>query len=1013
MASNVELSLVIKALDQTKAAFQSAASNVTTLKGKVSTGFSGMATHFKNFAGGATKHVIGSIKSMLTSIGPLLGIAGFAGLALSIKKTVDAYGAFDTAMKNVQKTTGMTGDELATLGDTFKKMSTIIPKSASELSEIGAVAGQLGIQGSENIAVFTESVAKVSVALGMAEEDAATAMAKLAAAFQEPVENVERFASSVNELENTTAAASKEIISSMVKMAPGAATLGILSQESAALGATLVSMGVDGARAGTELNRVFTESAIKWRDMAEMMSMDSATAAQMMEEDFMGFFMKFLQHLQAMPSDVERLAVANEVFGAVGAKAVNGLVLNYDALIKNLGTANDAYAEGNSLTKEAETFYGSFENQIKLLKNQLNLAAISVGERLAPALLRAGAYITENVLPAFMGFAGKVGDIFSDIATEVWPVIEALGQKLAGVFESLLPTIKEVLKETARGYIDFGSHAAEGVSKLGSKLKEVVIDSGAVSAAMQVFRDIMVITGEVVGFVANKLADMIAWLQKNYALIPGLKQLVDTVKILKDGIHKLAEKFRDEEDYLRGIEEATRDLTDAKEDLIEANERLAGAGEDLASTLKETSLWSARLQRLEDKSKASSDKLAKARAIAAAALENYGEGSKEAEEALAALAIAEAEHEANTEDYSDALEETVDRLVDTGVASDELKGKFYKFKDAQEDVIAASEEVNDALSGVEDAEGALASKTDSVTGEVTDNFSGMRSGIVSTLTELGSDFVAFGEDTLSHIKSGVESLASSFVDLGKWVAGKIVEGLEWLWDLLPSWLKDILSGGGGAAATSAAAGSVVSSTGGTTTTGGSSGSRGSSSSVASSVASAATNAASSAVSAATNAASSAASAATSATSAANSAASSAVSSIANAVSSVASAATSAVSSAVSAATSAATSAVSAVTSAASSAVSAATSAVSSAASAVSGALSGVLGSYQTGGYVQETGLAYLHRGEYVVPKKEQRSNLVTVENVTYFNAPIYGVDDLNRLLDDHDRELLKKIRMAI
>ena len=1102
--SDVELSLIIKALDQTKAAFTSAAGNVTTLKSKVATGFGGMVTNFKNFATGATKHVVGALKSILTHIGPLLGIVGFAGLGLSIKKSVDAFGEFDTGMKTVQKTTGMAGDELAALGDTFKEMSKEIPKSAAELADIGAVAGQLGIQGAENIAIFTKTISEVSVAMDMTAEDAATSMAKIAAAFQEPVTNVEKFGSAINALENTTAAAGVEIIGAMTRMAASGAQLGLTTDQAAALGATLIAMGIPAEKAGTELNTAFTKIALNWDKMAAQMGMSTETAAKMMEEDFMGFFLKYLgylndakpstddftrandklavatrslggalkdegaytddlieleedvsdalgdviekrqvaskaiadygadseiakkaildlaaaeqsantallgynaglsEHAQTLidsgvasseltdafadlknkaaeiPESVQRIATVTETIGAIGGKAVLSLASSYDPLITNLQTANEEYEKGTALSKEAEVFYGSFENQMKLLKDQFNLVAISIGEKLAPALLKMGGYITDNILPAFMSFVDKIGPVISKIGDELWPAIEEVG------------------KGIARTFADIAAHAKEGLSALGTELKETVIDSGAVSAAMETMRDIGVLLGEVLGFVADKIAWLIDWLQKTAVI----ESFVVFIGGLRAGIHALADQFRDEEDYIRGVEEATNDLEGAKRRLIDANKELYESTTDLADSLKDANMWTAGLTALEQESQVSEAELTKAREEAAKAIEDYGKDSPQAIAALKRLETAEHKSKTSTEKYQKALEETVGTLVETGVASDDLEERYYDFIDAGEDVIDANEDVIDSLEDVEDAENDLEDSTRTTTDNVAGEFRDMKDDIAGT-------FSTFGSDIKSKLVSSVENLSDDFIDLGKWIAGKLMEGLEWLWDLLPDWIKELLGGGGGGAATSTSAAAATSTAATSSVANGTTSAATGAVSAVSSAATSAVSAVSSAVSAVTSAATNATSAATSAATNVASTATSAVSSVASAVNSAVSSVASAATSIASAVTSAVSSATSAATSAVSSAVSAVTSAGSSVASAVSSALGGLFSSsgptYQSG---ELMGTGLVAQSRYNPPQQM----IGTPIDIAYnFNAPIYGVDNLKALLEEHDRDLLKKI----
>jgi len=62
-------------------------------------------------------------------------------------------------MDKVQVTTGMTNEELKGLKTEMIELSTSLPTSAVELAKIAVVAGQLGIEGTDNIKSFTTTIA--------------------------------------------------------------------------------------------------------------------------------------------------------------------------------------------------------------------------------------------------------------------------------------------------------------------------------------------------------------------------------------------------------------------------------------------------------------------------------------------------------------------------------------------------------------------------------------------------------------------------------------------------------------------------------------------------------------------------------------------------------------------------------------------------------------------------------------------------------------------------------------
>lgn len=414
--------ILIKAKDLTGAAFASTKMKLAAMKtsvGKVGTSYMTLGSKITSVMSAALMPI-------------MLVVAAVYSIGKAVGSVLTSFGDFDTAMKAVEKTTGMAKGDIDKLATAFSEMSTAMPLDAKALAEIGAVAGQLGIKGVENIETFTETVAKVSVALQMTAEEAATSMAKIGNAFQLPITDVNNFASSINSLENTTAAAGSEIIGSITRMAASGAQLGLTVDQAAALGATLISTGMAAERVGTRLNRAFTEMAKKTDVMAEQMGVSNEEMRRSIETDVMGALNDYLVMLGNTPSAIDRITKANKVFGAIGGKAIAMLAGNYGALQTNLETANVAMQEGTSLHEEYLVFASSFDAQMEILKNKINIFAMDIGKKLAPAILSIGTSFTDTVIPGLVTF----GEEISKQTRETWPnfkkaVSEAFG-KLVG-----------------------------------------------------------------------------------------------------------------------------------------------------------------------------------------------------------------------------------------------------------------------------------------------------------------------------------------------------------------------------------------------------------------------------------------------------------------------------------------------------------------------------------------------------------------------------------------------------
>jgi TP901 family phage tail tape measure protein len=101
------------------------------------------------------------------------------GIGAVTKESIGIGIAFESAFANVKKTVDASDAELSQMREQFRELSTIIPVTASELANVGASAGQLGIA-KDQIVSFTRIMADLGVATNMTAETAATEFARFA-----------------------------------------------------------------------------------------------------------------------------------------------------------------------------------------------------------------------------------------------------------------------------------------------------------------------------------------------------------------------------------------------------------------------------------------------------------------------------------------------------------------------------------------------------------------------------------------------------------------------------------------------------------------------------------------------------------------------------------------------------------------------------------------------------------------------------------------------------------------
>ena len=385
-------------------------------------GFDQARNKVKGFGGSIKKHGM-AVGAGMTAIG--------IGAKVMSNRVTESFMNIDSAMAGVRKTTGMTKPEIAEMKEEFIALSKTMPTAAHELASIGAVAGQLGITGKENILDFTKSVAMMSTAFDMSEESAATAMAKMANIYDIPISEVSRLGSAINVLGNTTAAKESQIMDYSMSLGAAAKQLGFTSQETIAMGATLISMGMDASDAGTRLNSAFTSMGAKSEKAGALLGMTGEEFKRAFSQDQMGVMQAMVAELGKIEDPLERNTVAAEVFGRVGAKAINALGGDLQGLTTNLENANKGYAENTSLTEEYANATDTLAAKLEIANNKTEAAAIAMGGAMAPATI-AMAEATSMAAGLIEGLPGPMQSAVG-ISMKLSESFIALGPALMGI----------------------------------------------------------------------------------------------------------------------------------------------------------------------------------------------------------------------------------------------------------------------------------------------------------------------------------------------------------------------------------------------------------------------------------------------------------------------------------------------------------------------------------------------------------------------------------------------------
>ena len=322
-----------------------------------------------------------------------------------IESTQEAI-KFESVMADVRKVVDFdTPEQFKAMSGDILKLSTELPMAAEGIAQIVAAGGQSGIA-REDLLAFAESATKMGIAFDITADQAGDMMAKWRTAFKMNQEEVVALADKVNYLGNTTAASAPLISDVVTRIGPLGEVGGVASGEIAALGASMVGVGIPSEVAATGIKNLILgmaagEGATKTQAEAfYALGMSAEEMASRMQVDAKGAIIDVMKAIRELDKD-KQAAVLKDLFGKESIGAIAPLLGNLENLQENFDKVADAAKYAGSMEAEYAARSQTTENQIQLAKNAMDALQINIGSALLPTIGK----IMEAVAPVLQGFA--------------------------------------------------------------------------------------------------------------------------------------------------------------------------------------------------------------------------------------------------------------------------------------------------------------------------------------------------------------------------------------------------------------------------------------------------------------------------------------------------------------------------------------------------------------------------------------------------------------------------------
>jgi TP901 family phage tail tape measure protein len=413
----------------------------------------------------------------------------------------------ESAMADVRKVVDFaTPEGLGQLQAQLEALSRTIPLTASQLADIAAAGGQLGIA-APDLPDYTETVAKAATAFDMIPQEAGLAMAKLANVYSIPVHEIGTLGDAINQLSNNAAASAPEIVDALTR-AGNAARFGLAAKETAAYATAMIALGETPERAGTALNfllqrlQTATRQTPKFQEALAEIGYTAEQLERAVAEGPNAALMALIETLGQLDAQAG-MGVLTGLVGTEHSAKIAKLVGNIDETRRVMGLVANESAYAGSMQAEFAARADTTANRLQLLANRVDELKRALGSallpvieqlsnRLTPLLQRIQTWIAANPALASnitlaVAALGAMGVVLGPIIMGVGMLVGGMGL-LAGGLGAVTATLGTL--GGALGAIKLGGLAASfrgmaaGVMMTPGPLSKVLLVLRGIGAAL-------------------------------------------------------------------------------------------------------------------------------------------------------------------------------------------------------------------------------------------------------------------------------------------------------------------------------------------------------------------------------------------------------------------------------------------------------------------------------------------------------------------------------------------------
>lgn len=517
----------------------------------------------------------------------------FAALKNFVSATqeyVDAYATIDDAMSAVQKTTGMTREEVEALKNSLQNIDT--RTSTEELLKIAEIGGRIGLA-KEEIEAFARSVDVANVALGDSfqggAEEIATVLGKIRGAFQDTKEmGIEdafnAIGSALNSVGATCAATEGNVAQFAQRLGALPDAMKPSVREAIGLGAAFENASINAEIAATAYGQLMTKAAANIGKFADAMGEPVEEMRELLNTNPVEFMLRFSESMQGMPADELGAQLKNLKLNAVGVQeAIGAMSSQTDEFRRILEVSATEFANGTSMMEEFSTVNNNAAANLEKAKNMVQDAKEALGEELIPVITdltrssASGLKVLTTVVKFWtqhkallLSLAGAYGALRLAqkmvIAAQKEEQALTLANTVAGKAYTLVTKLLAVAKAKLAADTEAAAvaqtelKAAFAATPWGAIITAVATLATGIGMLIAKHRDATKAAEEFNTECAREQAEAEYLFGKLKKAEKGTKEYEEALQQLKEKYPEIIQKHLDEEGALRDVEQAYKDV---------------------------------------------------------------------------------------------------------------------------------------------------------------------------------------------------------------------------------------------------------------------------------------------------------------------------------------------------------------------------------------------------------------------------------------------------------------------